>query len=108
MAQNVIVCCRFRPANTREKTENAQLIAKVDDTHTQVNVFVENPSLLEELDPNQKAAANKQYPGFNFDYVFDWNTAQAKVYEHTAKPMVKDIFGGFNTTIFAYGQTGSG
>ena len=108
MADNVVVLVRFRPANSREASENAQLIAKVDESNTSVNVYVENVSLLEDLDPAQKAAANRQYPSFNFDRVFDWNSTQASVYQHTGGPMVKGIFQGYNTTIFAYGQTGSG
>jgi len=36
------------------------------------------------------------------------NSTQESIYEFTAKPILDDIFKGFNGTIFAYGQTGSG
>ncbi|KAI7822409.1 hypothetical protein BC939DRAFT_183501 [Gamsiella multidivaricata] len=45
---------------------------------------------------------------FTFDYVFDEETAQHKVYESCAKELVDRFIEGFNATILAYGQTGSG
>ena len=45
---------------------------------------------------------------FNFDRVFDFVTPQVDVFKYTAQPLVKEVFAGYNTTIFAYGQTGSG
>lgn len=43
-----------------------------------------------------------------FDKVFRPNAAQEKVYNESAKPIVKDVLCGYNGTIFAYGQTSSG
>lgn len=43
-----------------------------------------------------------------FDKVFKPSSSQVKVYEETAKPIVKDVLCGYNGTIFAYGQTSSG
>ena len=45
---------------------------------------------------------------FNFDRVFDSDTAQEYVYNHCAKDLVLSCFEGYNATILAYGQTGSG
>jgi len=36
------------------------------------------------------------------------NATQESIFEFTAKPIIEDIFSGFNGTIFAYGQTGAG
>lgn len=43
-----------------------------------------------------------------FDRVFKPNATQEKVYNESAKTIVKDVLGGYNGTIFAYGQTSSG
>lgn len=43
-----------------------------------------------------------------YDKVFKPSTSQVKVYEESAKPIVKDVLCGYNGTIFAYGQTSSG
>ena len=47
---------------------------------------------------------------FNFDALFSPETKneQADVFEACGKPMVEQLFRGFNATIFAYGQTSSG
>ena len=38
----------------------------------------------------------------------DGSCQQTDVYSHCAAQSVKDVFEGYNGTIFAYGQTGSG
>ena len=45
---------------------------------------------------------------FMFDYVYDQNCTQKKVYETTARTVVDSALQGYNATIFAYGQTGTG
>eukprot|EP00808_Paulinella_micropora_P007515 g40283.t1 len=45
---------------------------------------------------------------YNFDKVFHPKVHQEFVFDHTARPLLPDIFNGYNATIFAYGQTGSG
>ena len=45
---------------------------------------------------------------FNFDYIFDGKTKQSDVYKVVAKPVLNNVFNGWNGTIFAYGQTSSG
>ena len=45
---------------------------------------------------------------FCFDFAFDENCDNEKVYDHTARPLVQTIFDGGMATCFAYGQTGSG
>uniref|UniRef100_A0A914QLV9 Kinesin-like protein n=1 Tax=Panagrolaimus davidi TaxID=227884 RepID=A0A914QLV9_9BILA len=48
---------------------------------------------------------NKEFP---LDNVFDENATQEKIYDTIAQPIVDEVLGGKNGTIFAYGQTGSG
>lgn len=43
-----------------------------------------------------------------FDKVFSPKATQEKVYNDSAKAIVKDVLMGYNGTIFAYGQTSSG
>lgn len=67
----------------------------------------------EQSDRNsQWGRTNKQTRGdpltFNFDYIFDGNTKQSEVYKIVAKPVLENVFQGWNGTIFAYGQTSSG
>uniref|UniRef100_A0A914RAL5 Kinesin motor domain-containing protein n=1 Tax=Panagrolaimus davidi TaxID=227884 RepID=A0A914RAL5_9BILA len=48
---------------------------------------------------------NKEY---HLDNVFDENATPETLYETIAQPIVDEVLGGKNGTIFAYGQTGSG
>eukprot|EP00752_Nemacystus_decipiens_P003563 g3286.t1 len=43
-----------------------------------------------------------------YDRVFDPSATQQEVFDYVAKPLVSDLFDGYNGTIFAYGQTSSG
>ncbi|TFK91840.1 kinesin-domain-containing protein [Polyporus arcularius HHB13444] len=45
---------------------------------------------------------------FIFDRVFRHDASQTEVYGSTARPLLKTLLDGFNTTIFAYGATGCG
>jgi hypothetical protein len=87
---------RFRPPSKNEKLDGSSIVAQVDPTCTTVS--------LNDPSGTSNAAANK----FNFDRVFDFVASQEEVFKYTAHPLVKDVFAGYNTTIFAYGQTGSG
>ena len=45
---------------------------------------------------------------FTFDSVYDWNTKQEAIFQESAWPIIDNVLGGYNGTIFAYGQTGTG
>lgn len=45
---------------------------------------------------------------FRFEKVFDQNCLQDDIFESVAEPVIDNVIGGYNGTIFAYGQTGSG
>ncbi|CAH1402755.1 unnamed protein product [Nezara viridula] len=45
---------------------------------------------------------------FTFNYVFDENEGQIKIYDEAVKSLIDNLFNGYNVTILAYGQTGSG
>ena len=57
--------------------------------------FIENPSTF-------------QQNRFTFDHIFDQESNQLEVYTKAAKPSIKSLFEGYNSTILAYGQTGTG
>ena len=101
MATNVKVCCRFRPAASNES--GAKRCVKLDPKSPSVSLLLDQASpLLLSDDAAQgggsgKAGANT----FNFDAVFDSNSKQSEVFDKTAQPFIKDVFSGYNTTIFA-------
>jgi len=43
---------------------------------------------------------------YAFDIVFNDKSTQKSVYESTGKPCVREMFNGYNATVFAYGATG--
>lgn len=45
---------------------------------------------------------------FRFNGLLNMSATQEQVFETIAKPVINDVLGGINGTIFAYGQTGSG
>jgi len=101
MAQNVMVMCRFRPPNKNERADGSSVVVEVDDSCTTVSI---SEAGLAAANGGSGSAASK----FNFDHAFHFTSTQEEVYQRTAQPMVKEIFAGYNCTVFAYGQTGSG
>jgi kinesin family protein 5 len=89
---NVTVIPRFRPLNNREKSEanGGNVVVEFEDDHT----FTIND-------------AGKPHR-FTFDRVFPPTCRQVEMFEFVGIPILKDVFQGYNATIFAYGQTGSG
>eukprot|EP00698_Gefionella_okellyi_P020452 TRINITY_DN6417_c0_g1_i1.p1 TRINITY_DN6417_c0_g1~~TRINITY_DN6417_c0_g1_i1.p1 ORF type:complete len:712 (+),score=193.81 TRINITY_DN6417_c0_g1_i1:32-2167(+) len=88
---NVRVAVRCRPFNGREtKAESAKCLAFDGST-----VHIVHPKT------NEKKS-------FVFDFSYDWDTTQERVYADLGAPILDKAFKGYNGTIFAYGQTGSG
>ena len=89
------VIVRCRPMN---RTETADQRERAVDMDLRTNmVSLKNPKDLRE--------APKQ---FTFDKIYDWNSRQEDVFVQVAQPIIEQVIGGFNGTIFAYGQTGTG
>jgi predicted nucleotidyltransferase len=87
--QNIKVVCRIRPTNDKEIQNNGVDVL----THDHESIELKN----EDYDLQ-----------FTFDRVFGKETSQVDMFERCAKPLIADIFAGYNATIFAYGQTGTG
>ena len=66
-----------------------------------------------DFEPGNKAFSivdpqTKKPVRFTFDHVLPPTATQEEAFKCTAEPLLVDVFGGYNTTIFTYGQTGSG
>lgn len=92
---SIKVMCRFRPPNAFEKEKS-----------TLIDVEILNNNQVKLVEPlnNSKPVPHT----FNFDYVFDMESEQVKIYEEVARPVVEGVFEGWNGSILAYGQTSSG
>lgn len=91
---NILVLCRFRPLNEKEKQMSDQLCVNFPDDQKTVIIT-----------PQTESGGPLR---FNFDSVFTPAASQAQVYHTAAKPIVEAVMQGFNGTVFAYGQTSSG
>eukprot|EP00298_Acanthocystis_sp_HF-20_P017398 c21739_g7_i2.p1 GENE.c21739_g7_i2~~c21739_g7_i2.p1 ORF type:complete len:874 (+),score=447.06 c21739_g7_i2:188-2809(+) len=93
--QNVQVVGRFRPFNRREKElgieESHGLFSTTDTTVT----------------VNKKDDKGNDIV-FGMTRVFNMESTQEDLYENVAAHAMRELFNGYNSTIFAYGQTGSG
>ncbi|CAF0830329.1 unnamed protein product [Adineta steineri] len=85
---NIRVVARFCPLNESEERAGSQSVVKcpIDNDDTFLITGKE----------------------FIFDKVFRPNATQEKVCNETAKEIVKNLFNGYDGTIFTYGQTSSG
>ena len=91
---NIVVSCRFRPLNEKEKEKSMEIVAEFPFDGKTVVINQQNEGF---------GTAK-----FNFDNVFPPDTEQVVVYEATALPIIEAVMNGFNGTVFAYGQTSSG
>ncbi len=92
------VFCRFRPFNPTELSKDERRVVTV---HKSRVVQVES-------EPTYREATREAKQQFEFDHVFNEEATQEEVYEVVARPLVSEIFKGYNATVFVYGQSGSG
>ncbi|KAL5448178.1 hypothetical protein PMIN05_001839 [Paraphaeosphaeria minitans] len=90
---NVVVRCRGR--NDREVKENSGVVVSTNGIKGSTVELSMGPSAL----------SNKSY---QFDKVFSPAADQNMVFDEVVAPILDEVLGGFNCTIFAYGQTGTG
>uniref|UniRef100_A0A8D2CE30 Kinesin motor domain-containing protein n=1 Tax=Sus scrofa TaxID=9823 RepID=A0A8D2CE30_PIG len=84
----VKVAVRIRPQLSKEKIEGCHICTSVTPGEPQV------------LLGKDKA--------FTYDFVFDLDTWQERVYSTCVSKLVEGCFEGYNATVLAYGQTGAG
>ncbi|KAI1448814.1 kinesin-domain-containing protein [Annulohypoxylon stygium] len=92
---NIDVVVRCRGRNEREVSENSAVVVATEGVKGK----------LVELSMGPTALSNKTY---NFDRVFSQAADQSMIYDDVVKPILEEMLGGYNCTIFAYGQTGTG
>ena len=84
----VKVGVRIRPLSSQEIEQGANTAATISKNNKTVSM---------------SSRSNK----FDFDWAFGPNSTQKELYDATCKPLISNIFEGFNATVFAYGQTGN-
>ena len=111
--ENIVTILRIRPQNMREKKYSNIKIIKIESSSCmklispiEYNYFLEGTKFINE-DRGLEVTKTEEYY-YQFDQIFDYYSQQSQVYEYSAKYLVKNIFEGFNSTIFAYGSIGSG
>ncbi|XP_072280442.1 kinesin-like protein KIF21B isoform X4 [Pyxicephalus adspersus] len=85
---SVRVALRIRPQSSKEQAEGC---------HICTWVYPGEPQVLLGKDK-----------AFTYDFVFDTDTEQVKVYDTCVRSLVEGCFQGYNATVLAYGQTGAG
>jgi hypothetical protein len=92
---SVQVVVRMRPLNEREQKGNTLPVVTASTEKKEVVVI--------------KGAGNRQQrTTYNFDNVLGSLSSQEEVFQQTIQPVIPDVLGGFECTMFAYGQTGTG
>ena len=76
------VVARVRPQNEMEKERGGALCVRLTDST--VTVTTDDGSMP-----------------FTFDRVFGTESTQSEVFEDTALPLINDVLGGYNATVFA-------
>ncbi|XP_006111578.1 kinesin-like protein KIF18A isoform X2 [Pelodiscus sinensis] len=111
ICNHVRVVVRVRPENQKEKDGNFSKVLHVVDKHILVfdpkeeEVSFFHKKKVGYRDINKKK--NKDLK-FVFDAVFDENSSQSEVFEHTTKTVLDGFLNGYNCTVLAYGATGAG
>ncbi|GBF98003.1 hypothetical protein Rsub_11114 [Raphidocelis subcapitata] len=90
---NVNVILRCRPPSAQEVADHAAQVLQCNEAQREVHLW-------------QSTACKSRV--FRFDQVFGPDSTQAKVYDSAIAPIVEEVLGGYNCTVFAYGQTGTG
>jgi hypothetical protein len=116
---NVVVCCRFRPPSRNERESNSPIVgsaanlqtAKLNTGKAQPEIFnfgnfLSSPTHHQPHTHHRTVAIislmlciNRRF--IRIDYVFDVGSTQEEVFDHTAKHLIPEVFGGYNATIFA-------
>lgn len=109
---NMKVVVRVRPANNMELGKQSSTSVRVMDER--MLVFDPKDDSIDYLSgdrlrkPPQFLKRRARDLRFMFDRVFDRESSNQDVFEHTTKSIVEGVLGGFNCTVFAYGATGAG
>ena len=89
------VVVRLRPMSERELKGNALPVVTASTEKKEVTVI-------------KGTGARTLRNTFAFDNVFTSFSSQKEVFDQTLAPVIDDVLGGYESTVFAYGQTGTG
>lgn len=109
---NMKVVVRVRPANEMELLKQTSTAVRVMDER--MLVFDPKDDSVDYLSGDRPRRQPRFLTRrardlrFMFDRVFDYESSNREVFEHTTKTIVDGILGGYNCTVFAYGATGAG
>ena len=110
---NIITILRVRPETANEKNYSNIKVIKIESSTSmklispiEYSYFLEGTKFIND-DKGLEVTKTEEY-SFQFDQIFDYYSQQSQVYEYSAEFLVRNIFEGFNSTIFAYGSIGSG
>ena len=111
--ENMKVMIRIRPPLQREIEFGIPFrsISEVSSDNKMITIYEYLGSSNNELFRQHEFITNPSLflqHRFTFDYIFDQDSTQLELYLNTAKPSIKSLLEGYNSTIIAYGQTGTG
>ena len=89
------VVVRLRPMSARELKGNTLPVVTASTEKKEVTVI-------------KGTGARTLRNTFAFDNVFTSFSTQREVFDQTLAPVIGDVLGGYESTVFAYGQTGTG
>ncbi|XP_078585880.1 kinesin-like protein KIF21A [Branchiostoma floridae x Branchiostoma japonicum] len=84
-----------------------------DDTSVRVALRIRPQLANEKIDmcrtcthvpPGESMVTLGKDKSFTYDYVFDTNSQQERIYESCIQPLIEGCFEGYNATVLAYGQ----
>ena len=111
-SDNFKVAVRVRPPVDRELDSDNNFFSVIrvldDSALTIIEYMGVADTDLEREESLKENPSLANYHNFTFDYVYDQNSTQEEVYEHSGKPAVLSVLEGYNATLLAYGQTGTG
>ena len=102
---SIKVCARFRPMNKLELDSGGREVMRVTPAGEPGANTIE---LRATSEGGGGSAGDRGSHSFTFDGIFGPDSTQSSIYGVVGRPVVADIFKGYNGTIFVYGQTGSG
>ena len=101
----VQVGVRIRPVNRADVADDRVVVGRTE--HGIIAVDTELAALPPSAVRPSTFSSTAGIRPYTFDHVFEGDQ-QAPIFAAFGRPMVAELFSGFNVCLFAYGQTGSG
>ena len=97
---NILVAVRCRPLNQKEKEYSPIKTINIINKNL---LILKDPNGINNINNNRSKEISMA-----FDYIFDENDKQEKIFNSTTKFLIEGVVNGYNATVFAYGATGAG